>query len=115
MAVGIEITVEKREKALILHLVGRLDTLSSPILEQEMSKEIEKGEKEIFLDFSRVDYLSSAGLRVLLSNSKKLKMSQGKLVIYAMTDDVMEIVKMAGFEKVLNLSKSEKDALIQFS
>lgn len=111
MGVGIQIRSEKRAEAFILHLEGRLDAVSSPILEEAIIEVVEKNPKAVLLDFLKVDYISSAGLRVLLSNSKKLKSLHGSLVVYAMSDDVMEIVKMAGFEKVLTLANNENDAL----
>ncbi|MCF7852084.1 MAG: STAS domain-containing protein [Simkaniaceae bacterium] len=108
---GIQITNEKKDKSLILHLDGKLDAISSPILEDELAKDIESGETSILLDFSHIEYLSSAGLRVLLSNTKKLKTHGGLLKIFGMDDDVLEIIKMAGFERVLNLFNTEKEAL----
>ena len=111
MSGGIQIKSEKRGEAYILHLDGRLDAVSSPILEETIAECTQKAPRSILLDFSRVEYLSSAGLRVLLSNSKKMKASGGSLVIFGMTDEVMEIIKMAGFEKVLTLATSESDAL----
>lgn len=108
---GIQIKNEKKENALIVHLEGKLDAVSSPILEEALAEDMQSGEKKIALDFSHVDYLSSAGLRVLLSNTKKLKANGGDLRIYGMNEDVLEIVKMAGFERVLQLHNSESEAL----
>ncbi|MDN3505008.1 MAG: STAS domain-containing protein [Rhabdochlamydiaceae bacterium] len=111
MKSGIQIKNEKKENALVVHLEGKLDAVSSPVLEDALCEDIQAGETKILLDFSHVDYLSSAGLRVLLSNTKKLKTNGGVLQIYGMLDDVLEIVKMAGFERVLNLHSSEEEAL----
>jgi anti-sigma B factor antagonist/stage II sporulation protein AA (anti-sigma F factor antagonist) len=65
----------------------------------------------LLLDFTQVDYLSSAGMRVLLQVSKKLKEKKGFLLVFSASDDVAEIIRMAGFDKVLHLTSTEKDAL----
>ena len=65
----------------------------------------------MLLDFSGVDYLSSAGLRTLLSASQKLKSKKGMLVLFSLSGEVEEIIKMAGFERVLHICSSEKEAL----
>ena len=62
-------------------------------------------------DFSEIEYLSSAGLRVMISFTKILKTSGGYLVIFSVIDNVMEIIKIAGFEAVLNLLSNETEAL----
>ena len=111
MKSGIQIRNEKKESGLVVHLEGKLDAVSSPQLEEALASDIAAGEKNVILDFTGIDYLSSAGLRVLLSNTKKLHNTGGSLGIYGMLDDVYDIVKMAGFEKVLNLYSSEKEAL----
>jgi anti-sigma B factor antagonist/stage II sporulation protein AA (anti-sigma F factor antagonist) len=65
------------------------------------------------MDFTNVEYLSSAGMRLLLSGTKKTKSLGGKFVICSLTDDVMEIIKMAGFNHILHivstLDKAVKD------
>ena len=113
MGGGVQIRKEQKGESLIFHLEGKLDAVSSPVLEDSIAHEIEQGQNHILLDFAQIDYLSSAGLRVLLSNTKKLKTRGGGLVVYGMMDDVLEIVKMAGFEKVLSLSTTETEALNQ--
>ena len=66
---------------------------------------------QLLLDFTDVDYLSSAGMRLLLSATKKLKAREGVLLLSGVGEEVMEIIKMAGFEKILAIFSSEKEAL----
>ncbi|MCH9630335.1 MAG: putative anti-sigma factor antagonist BtrV [Chlamydiia bacterium] len=109
MSLNIE---EKRVgSVLILRLEGRIDAVSSGILDKSLTEVINKQHDKIALDFTKVDYLSSAGMRLLLSVTKKMKASDGMLCIFSVHDDVMEIIRMAGFERILTLYPLEKDAL----
>ena len=111
MSAGLDIKVEYYEKKIILRLDGRLDASSSPILERTMEELIKKSHNIIILDFTSLDYLSSAGMRLLLSYTKKLHIAGGNLYCCCMSGEVMEIIKMAGFEKILRIFHSEKAAL----
>lgn len=107
----VEITEDKAEKVLILRFEGRLDAISSPIAEKKIFDSINIGQHKLLFDFSGVEYLSSAGMRMLLSTTKKLKTLSGKLVICSMATNVADVLKMSGFDHVLELAKSEKDGL----
>lgn len=98
----------------IIRYEGRLDATSSPQLETAMNSLVDKKQNHIVIDFNKVDYLSSAGMRLLLSMTKRLKSESGKLVLFAVHDDVMEIIRMAGFEQILNICDSEQDAMGAF-
>jgi len=111
MRIGLHIGLEEIENRLILRIDGRLDAASAPILERKIDQLIEEHHYHLILDFARVDYLSSAGMRVLLSASKKLKVKKGTLILFSLLDDVEEVIKMAGFEKILSICSSEKEAL----
>ena len=113
MRIGLRIELEEIEHRVILRIDGRLDAASAPILERKINSLIEENHHYLMLDFSKVDYLSSAGLRVLLAESKKLKSKKGKLVLFAVADDVGEVTQMAGFDKILHICSSEKEALQQ--
>ncbi len=111
MGVGIKIELEEIEQRVILRIDGRLDASSAPILERKLNKLLDEHHYSLLLDFTRVDYLSSAGLRVLLSASKKIKEKKGAFTLFSLQDEVLEIVKMAGFDKILHLCSNEKEAL----
>lgn len=111
MGIGLHITVEEVENRVILRIDGRIDASSSPILERKISSLIDENHYHLILDFGRVDYLSSAGMRVLLSATKKLKANKGELVLFSVAEDVEEIIKMAGFDKIFPVCASEKEAL----
>ncbi|HSW86032.1 MAG TPA: STAS domain-containing protein [Rhabdochlamydiaceae bacterium] len=110
MVIGLNIIEEEKEDIVTLRVAGRIDATSSPALEKKISELIQTGHKKILIDFTKVDYLSSAGLRLMLSSTKKIKAQGGRLVFSGMSTGVMEIIKMAGFERILDIHSTEKDA-----
>lgn len=96
-----EITACKNEDTLTLTVKGRLDTITAPKLESELKNSI-SSVKELIFDFSELEYISSAGLRVLLS-AQKLMNKQGSMLLKNVCDDVMEIFQITGFVEILNI------------
>lgn len=88
---------ETRADVLILRPVGRLDSTSSPELERTVLESLESGCKRMVFDLADMDYVSSAGLRVILLAGKKLRTGQGKLVLVGMREMVREVFEMSGF------------------
>lgn len=111
----VDVKEDKKGGVLILRIKGRLDAISSPIAEKRVFEFINQGESKLLLDFGGVDYLSSAGMRMLLSTTKKLKTQSGTLVLCCVTNNVLDVLKMSGFDHVLELYKTEEDALKRFS
>jgi len=110
----VNIQEEQKEEVTILRLSGRLDAISSPGAEKKVFEYINDGQHKIMLDFQGVDYLSSAGMRMLLSTTKKLKIISGKLVICSVNINVMDVLKMSGFDHVLDLAQGEDEGLRKF-
>lgn len=102
---------ETKGEVFILHIKGRLDALSSPTAEKKIFDAINNGQQKLLLDMSGVTYLSSAGMRMLLSTTKKLRSISGKMVISGMTPNVLDVLKMSGFDHVLELFKTEEEAM----
>lgn len=96
-------TIEKIAEGnqLTIALGGRLDTTTAPMLETELKQNI-SGVGELVLDFAGLEYLSSAGLRVLLS-AQKLMNRQGSMVVRNANETIMEIFEITGFVDVLNI------------
>jgi anti-anti-sigma factor len=107
----IDITQEENGDVVIIRVSGRLDATSSPILERQVMALIDAGKNLLVMNFANVEYLSSAGMRLLLAATKKLKSQDGKILISSVMDNVMEVIKMAGFDHILHLFDSEADAL----
>ena len=96
-------TIEKmlEEKKLTIALAGRLDTTAAPKLETELKQNI-SGVEELVLDLAALEYLSSAGLRVLLS-AQKVMNRQGSMVVRNANEIIMEIFEVTGFVDVLTI------------
>lgn len=84
-----------------LAVEGRLDTTTAPQLEQEVAGLIGNTELLIF-DFKSLEYISSAGLRVLLSTQKKISRT-GKMIVKNVNDEVMEVFEVTGFTDFLTI------------
>lgn len=111
MGLGLNIAIEEVGGKCVLRLEGRIDAVTSPSLEKEIAHLFEGGHKHMLLDCLKVDYLSSAGMRLLLSSTKKFKGAKGHFALCNLEDEVMEIIKVAGFERVLEIYSSEADGL----
>ncbi len=96
-------TINKISNGSTLTLVveGRLETITAPELEAVVKNEID-GVTELIFDFANLDYISSAGLRVLLSAQKKM-MVQGSMKVINSNDIVTEIFSVTGFDDILTL------------
>lgn len=90
---------EIKESAMNVALEGRLDTTTAPELEAELQLE---GITELVLDFEKLDYVSSAGLRVLLA-AQKVMNRQGSMLIRNVNEGIMEIFEITGFIDVLTI------------
>ena len=93
--------IEKKASGskLEITLIGRLDTTSSPKLE-EMIKEVLPGIELLIFDFKDLEYISSAGLRILLSAQKTMN-KQGKMIVKNVSEEVNEIFEVTGFSDIL--------------
>ena len=91
----------KEGDALTIALEGRLDTVTAPQLEGELRTAI-NGVKELVFDLKKLDYVSSAGLRVLLS-AQKVMNRQGSMVIRNVQEQIMDIFDVTGFVDILNI------------
>jgi len=95
------ITKNAADTALTLVLEGRLDTTSSPQLEAELKRSI-ADVTELVFDMHALDYISSAGLRVLLA-AQKVMNKQGKMIIRGANQNIMEIFEVTGFVNILTI------------
>ena len=91
---------EKEGTTLIVKPTGRLDTATSPELEKRLQPEL-KGIKDVIMDFAEVDYVSSGGLRMLLSIDQKLSGEGGSLKLIHVNEYIMEIFDMTGFSDLV--------------
>jgi anti-sigma B factor antagonist/stage II sporulation protein AA (anti-sigma F factor antagonist) len=109
-----ELDEETKGDVLIVKIKGRLDAISSPTAERHVFDLINNGANKLILNLGGVDYLSSAGMRMLLSTTKKLKGQSGKFVLCSVTPNVMDVLKISGFDHVLDIVHTQEEALKKF-
>ena len=97
------ITVKNEEKVYTLVIEGRIDTLTAPELEKTFRDNVEKADKMIF-DMNGVDYVSSAGIRAIVSAYRAMG-SKGGLVLKGLRNNVLTIIRMTGLEKKLTIEE----------
>lgn len=95
------IVTNKADDKLTIAVSGRLDTITAPQLEAEVSASL-SGVKELIFDLQELSYISSAGLRVLLS-AQKIMNRQGSMTIRNVCPEVLEIFEVTGFVEILNI------------
>lgn len=95
------IEIKKNADELALEITGRLDTITAPALDKTVNENIE-GIKTLLLDFKSLEYISSAGLRVLLSAQKKMQQI-GAMKLINVCEEIMDVFEMTGFADILTI------------
>ena len=90
---------------------SKFDTLKSSEVEAGLLKVVNSGAKKILCDFSKTEYISSSGLRVILSIAKKLQRNGGKIVLSSIKPFVYDVFKIAAFDKIFNIYETKAQAL----
>ena len=93
------IDIKKNSQETIIEIVGRLDTITAPALDKTINEDI-GDTKNLVLDVKGMEYISSAGLRVLLSAQKKMQ-KVGSMKVTGVCEEVMEVFEMTGFADIL--------------
>ena len=93
------IEIKKSQEETIIQIVGRLDTITAPALDKTINEDI-GDTKNLVLDVKGMEYISSAGLRVLLSAQKKMQ-KIGSMKVTGVCEEVMEVFEMTGFADIL--------------
>ena len=96
---------EKQGTNLTVKPQGRLDTATSPVLEREMQQYLD-GVLNVTMDFADVEYISSGGLRVLLSTAQILEDRGGNLRVIHVTEHLLEVFQLVGFMEIVNVEES---------
>ena len=95
------INVNKNAQETTIEIAGRLDTTTAPALDKTINEDID-GTKALILDFGGLEYISSAGLRVLLSAQKKMQ-KIGSMKVKNVCEEIMEVFEMTGFADILSI------------
>lgn len=110
-----EFQLRREAPAVVVALAGRLDAVTAPDYEKRMHELIEGGDVRVVIDFERLDYISSAGLRGLLVTAKQLKAKGGQLRFANIQGGVRAVFDMSGFGSMFQLDDSVASALAALS
>ena len=105
------VTTRSERDITILAFAGNIDSNTSPAAQQAIDAFLAGGGKKLVVDFSALDYISSAGLRVLLGAAKKLQGAGSGLRLFGLNETVREVFEISGFSKILTVKGSEKEAV----
>ena len=108
-----EIGIRKEKNATVVSITGRLDAVTSPEFEERLSELISRGDKDIIIDLGGLDYVSSAGLRIILATAKDSKEKGGQLLLSALQDMVKEVFEISGFTSIIPIYDSVASALAE--
>jgi anti-anti-sigma factor len=106
-----EITTKQESSVLVIALKGRMDAVTAPFFDKAFAGWVSSGSKDMLINLGSLDYISSAGLRSILSAAKQLKIAGGSLHLAALKDAVKEVVTLSGFYTILQISETEEEAL----
>ncbi len=109
-----EITITDAGEVKVIRIEGRLDTQTSPDVQAQLTQLIDQGATKLVINFEKLDYISSAGLRVLLKAAKQLKGNSGELRVCSLNEVVQEVFDISGFTTILTVTKTEPEALVGF-
>ena len=95
------IEIKRTEEMTIIEVAGRLDTITAPTLDKTINEDID-GTKNLVLDLANLEYISSAGLRVLLAAQKKMQRI-GSMKVKNVCESIMEVFEITGFADILEI------------
>lgn len=108
------IAIEPTAAATIVPLQGQINSANAAAIEAQVLAFVDGGTKNLILDFAGLDYISSAGLRMVLVVAKRLKQESGLLVLCGMQPHVREVFDISGFLAILNVEPTRSEALTRF-
>ena len=108
---AIDTRFERKEEILIGTLDGRIDTTNAEELQSQLDAEITAEDQALILDFERVSYISSSGLRVVLRMAKKFNEPGKRFAVYSLSGPVHAILTMSGFDQLISIFESQSVAI----
>jgi anti-anti-sigma factor len=108
---AMQIAQETEGEAVILALTGQLDSSAAQSAETTLSAALGAGSPQLVLDMSGLDYISSAGLRVLLVVAKKAQQAKGKMALCGLSPNVREVFSVSGFDTIFSIQPDRAAAI----
>ncbi|AZQ64053.1 anti-sigma factor antagonist [Flammeovirga pectinis] len=109
-----EIDIQNTDNITVINVNGYLDANTSPVLDQKIADLVAEGNANILLNLKDVGYMSSSGLRVFLNASKAVRPLRGKFKVCQVTPDVMEVIKMTGFDIIVDVIETYDAAISSY-
>lgn len=108
-----EIATKKKGSAVVVSVTGRIDAVTAPEFEKGLLALMAGGDYTLVLNLTGLEYISSAGLRSILSTAKQLKAKDGKMLFTGLQGPVKDVFKISGFGSIFKLFETEEEALRQ--
>ena len=112
---GFDVKCERIQGILIAIILGRIDGANAEEFQRVMDAAVEPGDNALLMDFERVAYISSAGLRVALSLARQFNGPGKQFGICSLNDSVREVFTISGFDKIVSISESREAAIGEFT
>lgn len=106
-----QIKTSNIDQVVVLEITGRMDVIAAMEYEKAIAACLQRGDRKFVVDLNALDYISSAGLRSLLTTAKKVKELKGTVNFCNVKGVVKEVFAMSGFDSILPIFKSVKDAM----
>lgn len=95
----------------VLEVKGRVDSMSAPILGRKLTDAFASSQKRVIVDLSGAEYMTSAGLRVLLRAAEQVEQSNGKLILHGLNSRLEEVFEVSGFADIFTICKTRHEAV----
>ena len=109
-----EISTEELKQVSVMAVTGRVDSATAPELESSLKKLVEAEKTQIVLDLKNVEYMSSAGLRAMVSTLKAVKRVNGDLRLASPSPRVEEVLRLAGLTSIFSIHPTRDEAVASF-
>jgi len=106
-----DMDIQTMDEMKIAVIIARIDASNAKSVENDLLELINNGTKKVICDFSKNEYISSAGLRVFLTILKNMQRSGGRIVLCSLTSYVQEVFDMAGFSQLFEIYKTKSEAI----
>ncbi len=106
-----EIEIKKEQETVVVSVKGRMDAVTSPEFEKNLTALISTGENKFLINLSQLEYISSAGLRSILLIAKQLKTRDGKIVFSGLQVPVKDVFDISGFGSIFKIYETEEESL----
>ena len=106
-----DVTTERQDGVLSAQVGGRIDGTNASEFEEAIRTAIEESDRAVIVDFEKLAYISSAGLRAILLTAKSLDNRNAKFALCSLSDQIREVFETSGFDKVIAIHSSKAEAL----